>query len=391
MSESAGTPGLKSAPPTAASGFPDQWLVSSSPHERSTESVAQIMWTVVLALLPTCVAGVVVFGWYAGVLIVISAAAAVAAEAAVQKVLHRPVTIGDGSAVVTGVLLACCLPPNCSWYVPVVGSFVAIFIGKQLFGGLGRNYFNPALIGRAFLQFAFPSQISMPQWPIVTRASVFESVTGSIFKVAAGSPGGPDATSLATPLAQIKPALPAAVSPLAALGEPLNQDKLDTLRDLFLGNIPGSIGEVSKLAILLGGLILLLNRYINWRLPLAYVGMALLAVLLLPVKDSSGHWTGLYAAERHWDIIGETLSVHLLSGGLLLGAVFMITDMVTSPTTSKGQVIYGIAGGILVALIRLYGGYPEGVCYSILLVNAARLIVEKYTVPRVFGTRTRKS
>jgi len=109
--------------------------------------------------------------------------------------------------------------------------------------------------------------------------------------------------------------------------------------------------------------------------------------LLLPVKDSSGHWTGLYAAERHWGIIGETLLVHLLSGGLLLGAVFMITDMVTSPTTSKGQVIYGIAGGLLVALIRLYGGYPEGVCYSILLVNAARLIVEKYTVPRVFGTR----
>jgi electron transport complex protein RnfD len=345
------------------------------------------MWTVVLALLPTCVAGVVVFGWYAGVLILISAAAAVVAEAAVQKVLRRPVTIGDGSAVVTGVLLACCLPPNCGWYVPVVGSFVAIFIGKQLFGGLGRNYFNPALIGRAFLQFAFPAQLSMPQWPMITRTSVFESVTGSIFKVAAGTPGGPDATSLATPLAQIKPALPAAVSPLTELGGQLNQDKFDTVRDLFLGNIPGCIGEVSKLAILLGGLILLLNRYINWRLPLAYVCAALVAVLLLPVKDGAGHWTGLYAAGRHWDIIGETLLVHLLSGGLLLGAVFMITDMVTSPTTPKGQVIYGIAGGVLVALIRLYGGYPEGVCYSILLVNAARLIVEKYTVPRVFGTR----
>jgi electron transport complex protein RnfD len=385
VSESAGNP---PQPPAAVPALPERWLVASSPHERSGESVAQIMWTVNLALLPTCVAGVVVFGWYAGVIILLAAAAAVASEVAIQKVLHRQLAAADGSAVVTGVLLACCLPPNCGWYVPVVGAFVAIFIGKQLFGGLGRNYFNPALIGRAFLQFAFPAQLSQSTWPIICKTSLLGSLGGSIFKV-----GGTDAVSIATPLAQLKPALSAAASPLAALGEGLHQGggKLEVIRDLAFGNIPGCIGEVSKLAILLGGLILIANRYVNWRLPLAYTAAALAAVLLLPVKDGAGAWTGIYADQVHWKFVAENLIIHLLSGGLLLGAFFMITDMVTSPTTARGQVIYGIAGGLLVALIRLYGGYPEGVCYSILLVNAGRLIVEKYTVPRVFGTGARKA
>ncbi len=394
MTEPAAPQGAPSAPPAPqapAARLPEKWLVGSSPHARSGETVSQIMWTVALALLPTCAAGVVVFGWYAGLIIVLAASSAVVAEGIVQKALGRKVSVSDGSAAVTGVLLACCLPPNVKWYVPVVGSFVAIFIGKQLFGGLGRNYFNPALIGRAFLQFAFPTQLMMPQWPIVTRGSVFESLTGDIFKVASGTPGGADAVSLATPLAVIDPgtrALPADASPLAALGKGMGLDHgADVLRDLFLGNVPGCIGEVSKLAIILGGLILLFNRYINWRLPVAYVGAALVAVLVLPVKDFAGHWTGIYAADVYWPYIGQTLLVHLLSGGLLLGAVFMITDMVTRPTTVKGQVIYGIAAGVIVAMIRLYGGYPEGVCYSILLVNAARLVVEKYSMPRVFGTK----
>ncbi|HOX07315.1 MAG TPA: RnfABCDGE type electron transport complex subunit D [Planctomycetota bacterium] len=401
MSENPAPQGAPSAPPpkpaaatapAAIPNAPERWLVGSSPHQRSAETVSQIMWTVVLALLPTCVAGVVVFGWYAGVVILLAAASAVVAEAVVQRSLGRRVTISDGSAVVTGALLACCLPPNVKWYVPVVGSFVAIFVGKQLFGGLGRNYFNPALIGRAFLQFAFPTQLMMPQWPIVTRTSVFDSITGDIFKVAAGTPGGPDATSFATPLAAIGPGprvLPASDSPLAAIGNGMGigNDGGTVLRDLFLGNVPGCIGEVSKLAIILGGLILVVNRYINWRLPVAYAAGALLAVLLLPVRDIAGHWGGIYAGEVHWRIVGETLLVHLLSGGLLLGAVFMITDMVTRPTTVRGQVIYGLAAGVIVAMIRLYGGYPEGVCYSILLVNAVRLVVEKYSMPRVFGAK----
>ncbi len=380
-------------------GMPDKWLVATSPHVRSPETVSQIMWTVALALVPACVAGLVVFGWHAGVVILLAVAGAALSEALVQKMLKKPVTVSDGSAVVTGLLLACCLPPDVKWYVPLVGSFVAIFIGKQVFGGLGRNYFNPALLGRAFLQFAFANQLSRPQWPMLMRKPLVDSLAGNIFKVGSGAT---DAISVATPLGAVGPSADvAAATPLEAVGNALHMrgfDQLDVARDLALGNIPGCIGEVSKLALLLGGLILIANRYINWRLPLAYILATVVAVLLLPVRIKTGvdaagadvfAWTGLYAGQ--WKVVGELAVVHLLSGGLFLGAFFMITDMVTSPTTSKGQVIYGIAAGLLVALIRVYGGYPEGVCYSILLVNAARLVIQRYSVPRVFGTRLRKA
>jgi len=373
---------------------PDKWLVTTSPHVRSPETVSQIMWTVVLALLPACVAGLVVFGWYAGLIMAIGVLSAMASEAVVQRVMRRPVTVSDGSAAVTGLLLALCLPADCSWYVPVVGSFVAIFIGKQVFGGLGRNYFNPALIGRAFLQFAFPDQLSMSKWKMLMRKPLLESLAGNIFNVGSGPVA--EAMSAATPLATIKPPFPhgemaADITPLEAVGRSLHntaEDPWDVVRDLGLGNIPGCIGEVSKLALLLGGLILIANRYVNWRLPLAYILTAVTVALLLPVK-SGGEWYGLWAGQ--WNVVGQLAVIHLLSGGLFLGAFYMITDMVTSPTTGRGQVIYGIAAGVLVALIRVYGGYPEGVCYSILLVNAGRLLIEKYSVPRVFGTSSGKA
>jgi electron transport complex protein RnfD len=357
-----------------------EWPVGPGPHGHSTETVAQVMWTVVLALLPTCVAGVVVFGPYAGLLILISAASAAAAEALVQKIRSRPVTLVDGSAVVTGLLLGCCLPPGCRWYVPVTGSFAAIVIGKQLFGGLGRNPFNPALVGRVLLQFLFPAQLAMPLWPMVTRTSVLDSAAGGVFKVASGTPFGADAESFATPLAAVAPgaqdpAVPA--SPLEAVGRSLGVAPGEVLRDLFLGNIPGCIGEVSKLAILLGGLILLINRYASWRLPAACIAAALVGAIFLPVRDAAGGWTGLYSGDADLRIIAETLLVHLLSGGLLLAAVFMIADPVTRPATAWGQVFYGLAAGLLVAVFRLYGGRPEGACYAILLVNAARLAAER--------------
>jgi electron transport complex protein RnfD len=368
---------------------PDRWLVATSPHVRSPETVSQIMWTVILALLPACVAGLVVFGWHAGLIMALAVLGAVLSEAAIQRCLGRPVTVSDGSAAVTGLLLACCLPPDVSWYVPLVGSFVAIFVGKQVFGGLGRNYFNPALLGRAFLQFAFATQISKPLWPILMRKPLLQSVTGNILTVA---DGGVDAQTLASPLAVVKPSAEAALaSPLEAVGRALHlppnpsewEYKWGVIRDLALGNTPGCIGEVSALALLLGGAILIANRYVNWRLPLTYILTTALVVVLLPVK-AGGAWVGLWAGQ--WGYAAELAAVHLLAGGLFLGAFFMITDMVTSPTTSKGQVIYGLAAGVLVALIRVYGGYPEGVCYSILLVNAGRLLVERISVPRVFGT-----
>ncbi len=374
--------------------LPEKWLVTTSPHLRSPETVSQIMWTVVLALLPACVAGLVVFGWYAGLIMAIAVLSAMLSEAVVQRVLRRPMSVSDGSAAVTGLLLGCCLPAACSWYVPAVGSFVAIFVGKQVFGGLGRNYFNPALIGRAFLQFAFPGQMSMAKWKMLMRKPLLESLAGNIFNVGAGTPA--DAMSAATPLTTVQPPFPhedmtSDITPLEAVGRSLHntaENPWDVVRDLGLGNIPGCIGEVSKLALLLGGLILIANRYVNWRLPLAYIVTAVATVVLLPVK-SGGDWYGLWAGQ--WNVVGQLAVIHVLSGGLFLGAFFMITDMVTSPTTSRGQVFYGIAAGVLVALIRVYGGYPEGVCYSILLVNAGRLLIEKCSVPRVFGTGLKKA
>jgi electron transport complex protein RnfD len=377
--------------------IPDRWLVASSPHVHAGETVSQIMWTVCLALLPACVAGLVVFGWRAGLVLAIGVLAAMLSEAVIQRVLHRPVAVSDGSAAVTGLLLAMCLPPDVAWYVPVVGSFVAILIGKQVFGGLGRNYFNPALIGRAFLQFAFPAQISRSAWPILMRGGdLGGAFTGDI----AATTNGVDVTSMATPLAVAKAGAAAgpAFSPLADVANALQlrgdgaEAAADAIRDMVLGNIPGCIGEVSKLALLLGGAILIANRYVNWRLPLAYIATAVLAGALLPVQvappDGGGAaWLGVWGG--NFQQAGQLGLVHLLGGGLFLGGFFMITDMVTSPVTSRGQVAYGILGGLLVALIRVYGAYPEGVCYSILLVNSARLFFEKYTMPRVFGTGRR--
>lgn len=365
---------------------PRNWPVGPGPHSHSGESVPQIMWTVVLALLPTCVAGVVVFGWYAGMIVLVSTVSALAAEAITQRVLRRPITVTDGSAVVTGVLLGCCLPPNCSWYVPVAGSFIAIVVGKQLFGGLGRNWFNPALVGRASLQLIFPSQMSMPQWPMVPRGALVDAGGAGMFKVASGTPGGPDAQSFATPLSVVDPGthtLPASVSPLETIREVMGlHGNGEVVRDLFLGNIPGCIGEVSKLAIVLGAVILVINRYIHWRLPLAFIGAALAAAVLLPVRDVHGEWGGLYAADAGWRWAGETLIVHLLSGGLLLGAVFMIADPVTRPVTARGQVFYGMLAGLLVGVLRLYGPQPEGVCYAILLAGAVRLAMERWSFTR---------
>jgi H+/Na+-translocating ferredoxin:NAD+ oxidoreductase subunit D len=383
---------------------PERWLIATSPHVRSAETVSQMMWTVFLALLPACVAGLIIFGWRAGVVMALAVFSAMITEGIIQKYLKRPVTISDGSAAVTGLLLAMCLPPSVSWYVPVIGSFVAIFVGKQIFGGLGRNYFNPALIGRAFLQFAFASQVSLSKWPILYRgANILEAVGNDVCKVDGGGAGQVEAISHATPLAALKSSItdgtflsaaPDSALPLDQLASthcphPTGSHAWEMTQSLGIGYIPGCIGEVCKVALILGGLILLANRLINWRLPLAYILSAVVVALLLPLKtlNPAGEsvMIGLWAGQ--WSTVWQLAVVHLLSGGLLLGAIFMITDMVTSPTTNRGQIIYGISAGILVALIRVYGAsYPEGVCYSILLVNSARLLIEKVSRPRVFGT-----
>lgn len=309
----------------------EQLVVSSSPHVRSESSVSGIMLDVVIALVPAVIAAAIFFGIRALFIIGISIATAVFTEALIQYLMKKPVTINDWSAVVTGLLLAFNLPPTAPWWLVVIGSAFAIAIVKQLFGGLGYNFLNPALAARAFL---------LASWPVRMTAWV--------------QPGA-DAVTTATPLAILKGT--------EAAGQ------LPSLMNMFVGNIGGTIGETSALALLIGAAYLLYKRVINWRIPFIYIAtVGVLTWILGP----DGAFTGqpLY---------------HILGGGLILGAFFMATDYVTSPVTPLGQIIMGLGCGIITVVIRLYGGYPEGVSYSILFMNVAAPLIERYTVPKKFG------
>jgi electron transport complex protein RnfD len=305
-------------------------IVSSSPHIRSEDSIQRIMMNVIISLLPATAASVYFFGFRSLMIVLVSVAAALITEAAVQRLRKKPVTINDGSAAVTGLLLALTLPPAIPLWMAAVGSVVAIGIGKQVYGGLGSNPFNPALVGRAFLVISFP--IHMTTWV-----------------------GPKDGLSTPTLLDGVSTATP------------LNLMKMEGIRtgymDLLIGNVSGSFGETSALLLLIGGLYLLIKGIIDWRIPVFYLGTV--AVLTM--------------------VLGSDPIFHLLAGGLMLGAFFMATDMVTTPITRLGKAIFGVGAGILVVLIRLYGGYPEGVLFSILLMNIATPIINRYTRPRIYG------
>ncbi|HHY98993.1 MAG TPA: RnfABCDGE type electron transport complex subunit D [Firmicutes bacterium] len=309
----------------------NQFIVSSSPHIRSPISTAVIMRDVIFALLPASFAGVYFFGPHALAVIVTGVATAVISEAIIEKLTHRPVTVGDFSAAVTGLLLALTLPPDLPLWIVAVGAIVAIGLGKQVFGGLGHNPFNPALIGRAVLLASWPVAMTTWRWPI-TEAPWF----GQDF----------DVLTSATPLAAMK---------LSGVKTPY--------LPLFFGSVAGSIGETSAVAILLGAAFLLLRGHITWRIP----GFYILTVAILSI------------------LFGQDPIFHILAGGLLLGAFFMATDYVSTPVTPLGQAIFGIGCGALTVLIRLYGGYPEGVCYSILIMDAATALIDRFTRPRRFG------
>lgn len=340
-------------------------MVGPAPHFGTDDSISKIMWSVVIALVPALVVASIYFGYYALIVVAVSVATAVGVEALVQRFRGVPITVSDGSAVLTGVLLAFTLPPNVPLYIPVIGSAFAIGIAKHAFGGLGCNIWNPALAGRAFLLAAYSSNIVMTKWPILANFFV-ANITG------------PEAITKATPCAVLK------ASPITFFDH-------YSLIDLFVGKIPGSVGEASALALILGGAFLIIKGYINWRLPLAYILTVMVMTVLLPVSD--GHGGSVFLWQQLAEVgygMGELFKISIaqaLSGGLMLGAFFMATDMVTSPLSSKGQVIFGIGCGALVALIRLYGGYPEGVCYSILIMNTAVWVIDRYTVPRFFGEK----
>ncbi len=374
----------------------DKLLVSSSPHIRSPESTSRIMWTVVGTLIPAAGVGVVVFGWRALIVLMLSTGAAIGCEYLIQRLRKVPITIRDGSAAVTGLLVGMVLPPTVQWYVPVVGSVVAIGIAKHLFGGLGGNIWNPALAGRAFVHVTFAEQMNSG-WHLLRPSRLF---VGDVMKVAGENV---DAVSRATPLTLIHQTVtggePEGINSLSEVlgvcqsgSGPFMPDPAHAL----LGYMNGCIGEVSVIALLLGGLFLIWRGYAKWYVPALYIATVAVLAALLPVTM---HVNELGLGDR-WIVpmfsegtaqatlaVGATyVSYHLICGGLMLGALFMATDMVTSPITRKGLIIFAVGCGVLTVLLRTYGGYPEGVCFSILLMNTATPVIDRLCKPRVYGT-----
>ncbi|MFC1703947.1 RnfABCDGE type electron transport complex subunit D [Candidatus Omnitrophota bacterium] len=311
-------------------------VVSNSPHiQLTSDHIVKRMWATVIALVPAGIAGVYIFGLSSLYVICVSIVTALLTEYACQRVRGKKTTLLDGSALITGILLAYNLPPEVPMWIVIVGSFFSVFVGKQLFGGLGFNIFNPALVGRAFLMASWPKYMtawSNPRWQV-------------------------DAVTTATPLGIVKENLPF---------------DLPNYWNLFIGNRAGCIGEICIAALLLGGLVLLFMRYISWQIPVGYI--ATVGALSF-VFGKSGFFTGdaLFA---------------VLSGGLILGAFFMATDYVSAPITQKGKTIFAIGCGILTFVIRKWGGYPEGVSYAILIMNAATPMIDRFTRPRKYGQMT---
>ena len=308
------------------------------------------MWSVALALAPAAAASVVLFGPSALAVMAASIVTAVATEAVIQKLRGQPVTVSDGSAFVTGLLLAFVLPSTAPLYVPVVGSFVAIAIAKQCFGGLGYNIWNPALIGRAFVQLAYGSKVSLSEWPAPRWCTM---LTGETV-------GGYDTLTQA--------------SPLFKGGENIEYEYVD----LFLGTIPGCLGETCALALVVGGVFLIVRGYVDWRVPAFYLGTAAVLAAALPGRE--------WIEDSVPQLVGNP-GYHILAGGMVLGAFFMATDMVTTPLTKTGMAVFGAGCGILTMLIRFYAGYPEGVCYSILLMNTVTPLIDRWCKPKVFGAK----
>lgn len=327
----------------------ERLLVSIGPHIESEESVSRIMWAVNISLIPAFLMATYYFGLRAIAVIGITILSCVLFEALTQKILKKKITVSDGSAFLTGLLLGLNLPASIPLYQPVIGSFVAIVITKQLFGGLGYNIFNPALIGRTFMLITWPRAMTTWYKPVE-----------NIFSL--------DAVTTATPLGILKE------EGIGKLIETFG-DKATLYTNLLLGNRAGSLGETSIIALLIGAAFLFYRGYITWHIPFSFIGAVVLITWIFGGKGS------LFA--------GDPI-LHLLSGGLILGSFFMATDYVTAPAVRKAQIVFGIGAGALTALIRLKGGYPEGVMFGILLMNCFSPLLDRAFKTKPFGYVERK-
>ncbi|MFY9174510.1 MAG: RnfABCDGE type electron transport complex subunit D [Peptococcia bacterium] len=305
--------------------------VDSSPHIHSNNSISTAMRDVIIALIPAVLASLYYFRLQALSVIIVSVVTAIVAEYICQKLMKKEVTISDYSAAVTGLLLALTLPPGLPLGMVILGSAVAIVIGKQFFGGLGGNIFNPALIGRAVLVASFPAALT-------TWIVPFDTITGA--------------------------------TPLGILKGTGNLSLLPSVWDSFIGNLGGSLGETSALALLIGAIYLLARKHIDWKIPVIYIATVFVFGVGLGFRNGGGLDFAL---------------TYILSGGLVLGAFFMATDWVTTPVTKIGRIIFALGCGLLTVLIRIKGGYPEGVCYSILIMNGFVPLIDRYTKGKVFG------
>jgi Na+-translocating ferredoxin:NAD+ oxidoreductase subunit D len=325
--------------------------VSGSPHVYTDESVSKIMYGVVISLIPAALVSFYFFGLAAILVTLTAVVSCIFFEFIIQKYLLKgPVTAFDGSAVITGVLLAFIVPASLPLWIVVIGSLVSIGMAKMTFGGLGKNIFNPALVGRVFLMISFPVDMNVYPEPTVMSTQLTDIITGP------------------TPLAVVKEG----VSQGGSVPELLNQ--VPEYTDMLLGNMGGSAGEISAIAILLGGIFMLVRRIITWEIPVSYLGsVALLSGILWMINP---------------DIYVDPM-FHLLTGGLMLGALYMATDMVTSPMSRMGMIIFGVGCGFLTIVIRIFGAYPEGVAFAILIMNAFVPLINRSFKPKRFGEEVR--
>lgn len=330
-----------------------QIIVSPSPHVHSGESTSRLMFNVVLALMPAFAVSLYYFGIGALIVTLLAVGSCVIFEYLIQKyILKVSPTITDGSAIVTGLLLAFNVPSNLPWHIVVIGSLIAIGVAKMSFGGLGSNPFNPALVGRVFMLISFPVQMTSWPLPVASRLQYIDAVTGP------------------TPLAILKEGL--------KNGETISQmgDKIPTHMQMFMGLMGGSLGEIAAFALLIGFVWLLFTKVITWHIPVS-------------IFSTIAVFTGIL-----WMINPETNAdpiFHLLTGGVILGAVFMATDYVTSPMNPVGMWIFGIGIGLLTVIIRVWGAYPEGVSFAILIMNAFVPLLNRYVKPKRFGEEVKKN